>query len=94
MLIAGFAIKKAEDADWKWANAGIVIGGGIFGILVAALIGFFVHDDDFLPMMASPLGLSLALLGAFGAIAGNKWRAAGIRKGHKVEYAKDENTLM
>jgi len=38
VFTAGSAIRKAEDTDWKWANAGIVVGGIVMGIVVAAVI--------------------------------------------------------
>src|SRR5580765_699785 len=83
VVIAGTGIRKAEDANWKWANAGIVAGGIVLGIFVPAVIGFIIQDAGFLPAIGPILAFSLGLLAAAGAIAGNQWRAAGIRKGHK-----------
>ena len=93
-VLCGTAIRKAEDADWKWANAGIVAGGMVLGIFVAAVIGLIIHDADFLPAIGPTLAIGLGLLAAGGAIAGNKWRAAGIRKGHTVQYAKNDKTVV
>jgi len=57
VVIAGTGIRKAEDANWKWANAGIVAGGIVLGIFVPAVIGFIIQDAGFLPAMGrySPL---------------------------------------
>lgn len=94
VVIAGTAIRKAEDADWKWANAGIVVGGIVLGILVPAVIGFIIQHAYFLPLMGPILAVGFGLLAATGAIAGNKWRAAGIRIGHKVQYTKNDKTVI
>jgi hypothetical protein len=94
IVTGGTAIRKAEDTDWKWANAGIVVGGIIMGILVAAVIGFIIHDAHFVAGMGPALASILGFVAAAGAIAGNKWRAAGIRKGHTAKYAKNDKTVI
>ena len=93
IAIAVAAIRKAEDENWRWANIGIIAGSILLAILLTAVIGLLLHDDNFLPQMGPTLVLILGLLSAIGAVAGNKWRSGGIRKGHKVEYSKDDKTV-
>ena len=94
IVTATIAVRKAEDADWKWANAGIVVGGIVMGIVVAAVIGFLIQNADFVTEVGPTLAIALGFVAAAGAIAGNKWRAAGIRKGHSVQYAKNDKTVI
>jgi len=94
ILVAGYSIKDAENTKWRLANIGIILGSMFGGIVLAFVIGVIVHDEE----SGVGLGITLSLIAAFiaaaGAVAGNKWRAGGLRKGHKVRNASNDKTVM
>src|SRR5258708_38545259 len=83
MFLAGYAIKDSESTTWKFANIGIVIGSMLGGAVLAFVIGYIVHDEEFGMAEAMPLSAMTGLIAAFGAIAGSTCDAGGIRKSNK-----------
>jgi hypothetical protein len=94
IVLAGYAIKDARSTKWKSVNIGIVIGSMLGGIVLAFVIGYIGHSEEVGIVEAVPFSLITGFIGAGGAIAGNKWRAGGIRKGRKVRYTPNDKTLI
>jgi mannose/fructose/N-acetylgalactosamine-specific phosphotransferase system component IIC len=94
MLLAGYAIKNAESTRWKSVNIGIVIGSMLGGMVLAFAIAYIGHNQEFGMVEALPLSLITGFIAAGGAIAGNTWRAGGIRKGHKVRHTPNDKTVI
>ena len=58
------------------------------------MIGHIGPNAEFEIVEALPLSLITGFIGAGGAIAGNKWRARGIPKGHKVRPTPNDKTAI
>jgi hypothetical protein len=94
IVLAGYAIKGAENTSWKLANTGIVIGSMLVGTVLALVFAYIVHAEQIGILDTLPFSTLGGFGGAGGAIAGNKWRAGGIRKGHKVQYPPSDKTVI
>jgi membrane protein DedA with SNARE-associated domain len=94
IFLAGYAIKDAESTGWKSANIGIVVGSMLGGMVLAFMIGYIAHNEEFGMVEALPFSSITGFIGAGGAIVGNKWRAGGIRRGHKVRHIPNDKTVI
>jgi hypothetical protein len=94
ILVAGYAIKDAENSDWRWANVGISLASWLVGFILAFVIAYLLHAEEVSIMQALTIATLVGYVGAGGAIAGNKWRSGGIRKGQKVRRTPSDKTVM
>jgi len=94
ILLGGSAIKSAENTSWKLANTGIVVGSMLVGTVFALIFAYFVHAGEIGILDTLPFALFVGMGGAAGTIAGNKWRAGGIRKGRRAQYPPSDKTVI
>jgi hypothetical protein len=94
ILTAGYAVKDAENSDWKWANAGICLTSFLVGFILAFVIAYLLHAEEVSLTQALGIAMLGGYVGAGGVIAGNKWRSGKIRKGQKVGHTPSDKTVI
>jgi hypothetical protein len=75
ILGAGFAIAGGQGVKWKLLNVAVILGCMALGFGIGYAAGLGSNNMGRVPHAAVPFSMMFGVVGAFGCVARNQWRA-------------------
>jgi hypothetical protein len=94
IVLGVYAVKDAEEKDWKLINVGIIVGSMLVGFVFAFVLGYIAGNPNFGSIEGLSLAIAAGYAGGAGAVAWNYWRNGGIRKRRKRRSDKSDETMV